>query len=56
MKLNNSCPAVALTNWSIRGRGKLFFEHALFRFVKSMHVLHFPFGLTTNTRLANQSG
>ena len=53
MKLNSSCPVVASTSWSIRGKEKLSLGHALLRFFKSMHVLHFPFGLITSTGLAN---
>ena len=53
MKLNSSCPAIASTSWSIQGRGKLSLGYALLRFVKSMHVLHFLFGLITSTGLAN---
>ena len=56
MKLNSSCPTVMLTNWSIRGKEKLFLGHALLRFVKSRHVVHFSFGLITSTGLASQSG
>ena len=48
MKLNGSCPVVASTNWSSRGREKLSFGYALLRFTKSM------FGLTINTGLANR--
>ena len=54
MKLNNSCPTVASTSWSIRGEGKLSLGHSLLRFMKSMYVLHLPFGLITNTELASQ--
>ena len=56
MKLSSLCFAVASTNWSIRGKGKLFLGHASLRLVKSMHVLHFSFGLITNAGLASQSG
>ena len=41
---------------SIRGRGKLSFEQALLRSVKSMQSCHFPFAFLTRTTLANHSG
>ena len=56
MKLNSSCPVVASTSWSIRDKRKLSLVHALLRFVKSMHVPHFLFGLITSNGLVNQPG
>ena len=56
MKLSSSCPVVASTSWFICGWGKLSFGYALFKFVKSMHVLYFPLDFRTNTGLANQLG
>ena len=55
MKDKSSLSAVASTNWSICGRGKLSFGHALFRSVKSTQTRHFPFFLLTTTGLASQS-
>ena len=56
MKDKSSLPAVASTNRSICGRGKLSFGHALFRSVKSTQTRHFPFFFLTTTGLASQSG
>ena len=53
MKLSSWCLAVTSTNWSICDRGKLSFRHALFRFMKLMHVLYFSLDFKTNTRLAH---
>ena len=44
------------TSWSILGRGKLSLEHALFRSVKSTHILHFPLEFFTMTTLASHLG
>ena len=41
---------------SIRGRGKLSFEQALLRYVKSMQSRHLSFAFLTRTTLANHSG
>ena len=43
MKLRSSWPAVASTMRSIRGRGKLSFEEARLRSVKSMQRHHLSF-------------
>ena len=56
MKLRSSWPAVASTMRSIRGRGKLSFEHALLISLKSMQSRHLPFAFLTRTMLANHSG
>ena len=56
MKLRSSWPAMASTMRSIRGRGKLSFEHARLTSVKSMQSHHFPFAFLTSTTLANHSG
>lgn len=56
MKLSCSGPAVASTNWSIRGRGKLFLGHVLFKSVKSTHVCHLSFGFLTKTTLVTHYG
>ena len=55
MNVSNLCPAVESMSWSILGRGKLSFEHALFRSMKSTHTLHFPFAFFTRTTFANRS-
>ena len=47
--------AVASTMWSIRGRGKLSFGHALLISVKSMQSRHLPFTFLTRTTLTNHS-
>ena len=56
MNVNNLCPAVESTSWSILGRGKLSFGQALFRSVKSTHILHFPFVFFTKTTFASHFG
>ena len=56
MKLSISCPAVASTNWSILGSGKLSLGQALFRSVKSTHILHLLFFFFTRTMFATHSG
>ena len=56
MNVSNLCPAVESMSWSILGRGKLSFGHALFRSVKSTHTLHFPFAFFTRTTFASRSG
>src|SRR3990170_7181182 len=40
----------------MQGKGNGSFGHALFRYVKSMQSLHFPFALRTTTGFANQVG
>ena len=56
MNVSNLFPAVESTNWSILGRGKLSFGQVLFEFMKSTHILHFPFDFFTSTTLASQLG
>ena len=56
MKDKCSFPAVALTNRSMCGKGKLSFGQALLRSVKSTQARHFPFFFLTTTGLASQSG
>ena len=56
MNVSNLYPTVESTNWSILDRGKLSFRQALFRFVKSMHILHFPFSFFTKMTFASHSG
>ena len=56
INVSNLCPVVESTSWSILGRGKLSFGHALFRSVKSIHILHFSFAFFTRTTLVSQSG
>ena len=56
MKLRNSWPEVVSTMRSIRGKGKLSFEHAQLTSVKSMQIHHLPFSFLTRTMLASQSG
>lgn len=48
IKLRSSYPKVESTRRSIQGRGKLIFEYALFRSVKSTHILHLLFDFLTN--------
>ena len=55
MNVSNLCPTVESTSWSILGRGKLSFGHALFRSVKSTHILHFPFAFFTRMTFASHS-
>ena len=55
MNVSNLCPAVESTSCSILGRGKLSFGHALFRSMKSTHILHFPFTFFTRTMFASHS-
>jgi len=55
MKLSITCLAIESTNWSIHGRGKLSFGQALFKLVKSTHILHFLFDFLTMTTFANHS-
>ena len=56
MKDRSSFPAIASTNRSMCGRGKLSFGQALFRSVKSTQTRHFPYFFLTTTGLASQSG
>ena len=56
MKLRSSWSAVASTMRSIRGRGKLSFEHALLTSVESIQSRHLPFSFLMSTTLANHSG
>ena len=42
--------------WSILGKGKLSFGHALFISVKSMQSRHLPLTFLTSTTLASHSG
>src|SRR3989337_179044 len=55
-KESRSHPEVESTIWSMRGEGNGSFRHALFRYVKSMHNLHFPLALCTTTGFANHVG
>jgi hypothetical protein len=48
--------AAASTRESILGNQNSSFGHALLRFVKSMHILHFPLAFFTITVLASHSG
>ena len=64
MKVSSSWSAVESMSWSILGKGKLSLGHALFKSMKSIHILHFsldffyhddigqPFGLVN---LSNKS-
>ena len=54
--LNISELAGALTNVSMRGKGYSSFGQALLRFVKSMHIRHFPVFFGTMTMFASHSG
>lgn len=56
MKDNIACPAVESTSSSIIGKGKGSFGVALFKSVKSMQTLIFPFFFGTATILASHSG
>jgi hypothetical protein len=47
--------ADASTRESILGNGNSSFEHALLRYVKSIHILHFPLAFFTITVLASHS-
>jgi hypothetical protein len=47
--------AAASIRESILGNGNSFFRHALLRYVKSMHILHFPLAFFTITVLAVHS-
>lgn len=49
-------PAAESTILSILGTRKLYFEQALLRFVKSMHILHLMFFFFTMTTLASHVG
>src|SRR3990170_8006388 len=55
-KESRSHPEVESTIWSMRGKVNGSFGHALFRSVKSMQSLHFPFALRTTTGFANHVG
>jgi hypothetical protein len=48
--------AATSTRESILGSGNSSFGHALLRYVKSMHILHFPLAFFTITVLASHSG
>jgi hypothetical protein len=48
--------ATASTRESILGNGNSSFGHALFRSVKSIHILHLPLTFFTITVLASHSG
>jgi hypothetical protein len=48
--------AAASTRESILGSENSSFGHALLRYVKSMHILHFPLAFFTMTVLASHSG
>ena len=54
MKLRSSWLAVVSTMRSIRGRGKVSFEQARLRSVKSMQRHHLSFSFFMRTTLANQ--
>lgn len=56
IKLSSSWLVVASTTVSMCGQGKEFFEYALFKYVISIHTLHFPFFLWTTKKLASKSG
>ena len=49
-------PEALSTNASMLGSGYESFGHALFKSVKSTHILHFPFAFFTRTTLASHSG
>ncbi|XP_019256703.1 PREDICTED: zinc finger BED domain-containing protein RICESLEEPER 2-like [Nicotiana attenuata] len=55
-KLNSSCPAAASMSWLMCGNGNESFGHALFRSVKSTHILYFLFFFLTITTLAIHLG
>lgn len=46
---------MASINVSIIGKGKQSLEHASFKLVKSMHIIHLPLAFLTITRLAKHS-
>jgi hypothetical protein len=48
--------AAAPTRESILGKGNSCFRHALLRYVKSIHILHFPLAFFTITVLASHYG
>jgi hypothetical protein len=48
--------AAAPTRESILGKGNSSFRHALLRYVKSIHILHFPLAFFTITVLASHYG
>jgi hypothetical protein len=48
--------ATELMNWSILGSGKLSLGVALFKSVKPMHILHFPFFRFDQHSVANHFG
>jgi hypothetical protein len=48
--------AATSTRESILGNGNSSFRHALLRYVKSMHILHFPLAFFTITVLASHFG
>ena len=56
MKLSTWCPTEASTSLLIEGSGKLSLGQALFRFVKSIHILYFSFAFFTITTLGSQLG
>ena len=56
MNVSSLCPAIESTSWFILGKEKLSFGQALFRFVKSMHILYFPFAFFTRTTLVSHFG
>ena len=53
MKLRNLASEALSTNLSMLGSGQASFGHALFKYVKSTHILHYPKDLGTITTLAN---
>jgi len=55
-KIRTLQPEALSTSASMLGSGYESFGHALFKSVKSTHILHFPFAFFTRTTLANYSG
>jgi len=55
-KLNILHPEALSTNASMLGKGYKSSGHALFKSVKSTHILHFPFAFFTKTTLVSHSG
>lgn len=56
IKLNSLWQAAASTTMCMWGKGNESFGHALFKSVKSMQTLYFPFFFLTTMTLASQSG
>jgi len=55
-KLNILQPEALSTSASMLGNEYESLGHALFKSVKSTHILHFPFAFFTKTTLASHSG